>query len=206
MIYNRALASFLVLCSASLSTSLISPPSIRRFQSTSHLGAISKPFRSSDRSWFHVKSASTTSLQMSSAEEIERENAETMSAWLDDMIYSGDMSGFVRRRAADVLCLEFVDYLTKRVSAEKDEDEKAAILEALNLVTSNMDMTDGLGQRSGVAFESRLDQILFAPPGQRKTFLSEIKEDITPGFIEYVQKELKDTSDQGDNFLVATNK
>jgi hypothetical protein len=35
---------------------------------------------------------------------------EEMDVWLQDMMYSGDLLGFVRRRARDVVTLDFVEY------------------------------------------------------------------------------------------------
>jgi len=120
------------------------------------------------------------------------------------MIFSGDMNGYLRRNAADLLCPEFVDFLEKRSAEEKDDEERAAIEQALSLVKAAMDLTDGMGQMSGVAFESRLDKILFAAPSKRKAFIESIADEITPGFVDYVQKELKETADQDSKVVLAS--
>lgn len=143
-------------------------------------------------------------LRMSTVEEIERENAIIMNEWLENMIYSGDMNGYLRRNAADLLCQEFLDFLAKRVASEKDADERAAVQQALSLVKEAMDLTDGMGQMSGVAFENRLDKILFAPPARRKSYIESISDEITPGFVDYIQKELKETSDQDSKVVLAS--
>ena len=127
-----------------------------------------------------------------------------MTEWLESMIFSGDMDGYLRRNAADLLCPEFVEFLTKRSAEEKDEDERAAVEQALSLVKGAMDLTDGMGQMSGVAFENRLDKILFAAPPKRKAYIESIADEITPGFVDYVQKELKETADQDSKVVLAS--
>jgi hypothetical protein len=49
---------------------------------------------------------------------------ETMEEWLDDMIYCGDIEGYIRRRSKDVVTDDFREYLDERLQDCQDEDEK----------------------------------------------------------------------------------
>ena len=103
-----------------------------------------------------------------------------------------------------MICEEFVDFLQKKVEKADDEDEKAAIQEALDMVKAGMDLTGGLGGSTDEIFEKRLDGILFIPPNQRKAHLEEISEDLSLSFIEYVQKEMNEAEDTDTKVVIAT--
>jgi len=156
------------------------------------------------RSYYINKYNFQSSIKMSTQEEIDAENEVIMNGWLEDIIYSGDSIGYLKRRASEMLCREFLDFLTKKANETTDSDEKDAISEVLNIVKSSMDLTDGMGQLSGLAYESRLDQILFTPPNKRKVYLNEISNDLTPAFIDYIQKELKLSNDQDSKVVLAS--
>jgi hypothetical protein len=64
-------------------------------------------------------------------------------------------------------------------------------------------MTDGITD-SGVVFEKRLDKILFAPPNARRDYIKENINDMTLGFIEYVQNELKVMTDADSKVVLAS--
>ena len=79
---------------------------------------------------------------------------EEMEVWLQDMMYSGDLLGFVRRRARDVVTLDFVEYVEERLELCQDEDEKGVLSEIFGLVSDKLKETEGLVD-SGVVFEKR---------------------------------------------------
>ena len=43
---------------------------------------------------------------------------------MDDMIYSGDMEGFLRRHSKDLITPDFKDYIEDIIDNVDDEDEK----------------------------------------------------------------------------------
>lgn len=57
------------------------------------------------------------------------ETDEIMEEWLDDMIYSGDVEGFIRRKTSDVLTENFYNYLEERLTDCHDEDELQVLSE-----------------------------------------------------------------------------
>lgn len=128
---------------------------------------------------------------------------EELENWLDDMIYSGDISGFVRRRSKDLVNDDFLDFVEEKLESCDDEEMKQVLTDISLLISNKLDMTDGL-QDAGVVFEKRLDKILFTPPNQRKTFIEENKLDMTLGFIEYVQNEMKNMSDMDSKVVMAS--
>jgi hypothetical protein len=125
---------------------------------------------------------------------------ETMEEWLDDMIYCGDIEGYIRRRSKDVVTDDFREYLDERLAACHDEDEKQVLSEITVMVGEKLRLSDGLSDSEEV-FESRLDRILFTAPNQRKAFIQENIATMSLGLVEYIQREMKDTSD-GDNKVV----
>eukprot|EP01038_Epipyxis_sp_PR26KG_P004842 gene4842-6787_t len=122
---------------------------------------------------------------------------------LDDMIYSGDMPGFIRRRTQDIVSEDFLEFLQEKLLTCHEEDEKQVLNEIINLVVDKLRETDGLSD-SGIVFESRLDRILFKPPNQRRDYIKENINDMTLGFIEYVQKEMKSMTDIDSKVVLAS--
>ena len=114
------------------------------------------------------------------------------------MIFSGDMIGYVRRNAKSVLTNDFLLFLNEKLenfgNNDEDEDEKNVLVEVIAIINEKLKQTDGLVD-SAVIFESRLDKILFAPPNQRKTYIEENIEDMSVGFVEYIQRELRASPD-----------
>lgn len=215
MIYS--IQSFLLLLATAIYLSSLEKVNAFTFGRTKFLNHALKPKTitpitiTTSKYWLSLKNKnknniqlSSTHLHMSTQAEIDAENEQIMTEWLDDMIYSGDMAGYLKRNENDMLCDEFVDFLTQKSSTVDDDDEKAAIQEALIMVKAGMDMTDGLGGSSGEVFEKRLDGILFIPPNQRKAHLEDIVDDLTISFIEYVQKEMTDSDDTDTKVVIAT--
>ena len=129
---------------------------------------------------------------------------EEMEAWLQDMMYSGDLLGFVRRRARDVVTLDFVEYVEERLELCQDEDEKGVLSEIFGHVSNKLKETEGLVD-SGVVFEKRLDSILFCAPNKRAELIKGIMlEEMSPAFIDYVQGQLKDTTDTDGKVVLAS--
>ena len=123
---------------------------------------------------------------------------EVYEEWLQDMIFSGDLTGYVRRNVKTVVTNDFLLFLKEKVDnygeSEEDQDEKSVVNEIIAVIEEKLRQTDGLVD-SSVIFETRLDKILFAPPNQRKTYIQENLNDMTEGFVEYIQKELRSSPD-----------
>ena len=127
-----------------------------------------------------------------------------MSDWLDDMVFSGDLEGFLMREQNKLLSEDFIDYVDERVEQAEDEDEKGAFQEVLSLLESRRKATDGNAE-SGVAFEARLDKILFTAPNKRLELIKEeLADEITEGFIGYVQDEMKESGDSDAKVVYAS--
>jgi hypothetical protein len=126
-----------------------------------------------------------------------------MTEWLDDMIYSGDIAGFVRRRSKDMLKDEFLTFVEDRIETCDDEDELSVLNEIADIIAGKLDLTDGM-QDAGEVFERRLDKILFVPPAKRRAFIEENVADMTLGFIDYVQGELKGMADTDSKVVMAS--
>lgn len=130
-------------------------------------------------------------------------STEELDSWLEDMIYSGDIDGFIRRRAKDVVTDDFLDFLDSKLESSDDEELQQVIKEIIESIEGRLNMTDGLVD-SGVVFEKRLDKILFTPPNQRKIFIEENKADMTLGFIDYIQSEMKTMEDMDSKVVMAS--
>jgi hypothetical protein len=122
---------------------------------------------------------------------------------LDDMIYSGDMLGFIRKKSKEVVNKDFLSFLENKKSNCHEEDEKQVVEEIIDLISEKLKQTDGLTD-SGVVFENRLDKILFKAPNLRRGFIKENAVEMTDGFIDYVQKELKSNTDIDSKVVLAS--
>jgi len=114
---------------------------------------------------------------------------------LDEMIFSADIEGFIKRKSKELVNDEFLDFLRQKLSASDDDDEKVIITDTIALITERQRLQDGLGDQVNIVFETRLDQILFKSPNMRLKWIEENAEDITPGFVEFVQNELRKNTD-----------
>lgn len=124
------------------------------------------------------------------------------------MIYSGDMSGYIRKNSKDVVDNEFLLFLKEKfeqydLTNADDADEREVIGQIIVMIEDKFRQTDGLVDSTAI-FESRLDKILFAPPNQRKNYIQETVADMTEGFVEYVQKELRSSPDTESKVVLAT--
>ncbi len=128
---------------------------------------------------------------------------EQLEGWLDDMIYSGDIDGYIKRNAKNVMNTDFLEYLTERKEGTNDVDELKVYDEIYNKISTKVLQSDGSSD-SGILFEKRLDSILFTPPNQRKNVIEDNVKDMTPGFIEYVQDELKTSPDKDSKVVLAS--
>lgn len=126
-----------------------------------------------------------------------------MPGWLDDIIYSGDMYGAIQRRAKDVVNDDFLDFLDEKLAKSEDRDMKEVLSHIITLISNKLELNEGLAD-AGEVFEKRLNKILFTAPGKRKEYIESNKQDLSVGFIEYVQKELKATSDIDSKVVIAS--
>ena len=128
---------------------------------------------------------------------------EMMEEWLDDMIYSGDIEGYIRRQAKEVVSADFKEYLDERLASCRDEDEKRVLSEIAQILAVKLAVSEGLID-SDELFASRLDKILFTAPNLRKAYIQNNVEDMSPAFIEYIQKELNSTKDSDNKVVYAS--
>ena len=129
---------------------------------------------------------------------------EEMEDWLQDMMFSGDIQGFARRRKREVISRDFFEYVEERLELTKDEDERGALADVFSVVAEGLKDTEGLTD-SGVVFEKRLDSILFCAPNKRADLIkNQISNDMTPAFIQYVQDELKSMQDIDGKVVLAS--
>lgn len=139
------------------------------------------------------------------AEDEQYYDDETYEEWLQDMIFSGDMIGYVRRNAKAVSTNDFLLFLNEKLENfgenGEDEDERNVLLEVIAIIDEKLKQTDGLVD-SALVFESRLDKILFAPPNQRKTYIEENINDMSVGFVEYIQRELRASADTDSKVIL----
>jgi hypothetical protein len=82
-----------------------------------------------------------------------------MEEWLDDMIYSGDVEGFIRRKTSDVLTENFYNYLEERLTGCHDEDELQVLSEVRAAVFKLMEFPSHIKFAEDFS-ESELDDFL----------------------------------------------
>jgi hypothetical protein len=87
------------------------------------------------------------------------ETDEIMEEWLDDMIYSGDVEGFIRRKTSDVLTENFYNYLEERLTGCHDEDELQVLSEVRAAVFKLMEFPSHIKFAEDFA-ECELDDFL----------------------------------------------
>jgi hypothetical protein len=127
----------------------------------------------------------------------------TYEEWVEDIIYSGDIEGYIRRRSADLLNDDFLGYLEERIEACLDNDEKNVLVDILQVSERMFQESDGLVD-SGVQFEKRLDRILFVAPQRRREAIEQSIDEMTPGFINYIQSEIKSATDSDIKVVLAS--
>lgn len=128
---------------------------------------------------------------------------ETYEEWLDDIIYSGDIEGYIKRKSIDFVNEDFLGYLQERQDACMDNDEKSVIHEIILAIEAQMKQTDGLGD-SDLVYEKKLDQLLFVAPQKRREAVQESLNEMTPGFISYIQSEIKKAEDSDVKVVLAS--
>lgn len=87
------------------------------------------------------------------------ETDEIMEEWLDDMIYSGDVEGFIRRKTPEVLTENFYNYLEERLMGSHDEDELQVLSEVRAAVFKLMEFPSHAKLAEDIA-DSELDDFL----------------------------------------------
>jgi hypothetical protein len=73
---------------------------------------------------------------------------------LDDMIYSGDIEGFLRRNSRDLINEDFLDFLEEKVETLTEEDEKEVVQSIMAMIDEKIRLTDGLSDSVAV-YETR---------------------------------------------------
>lgn len=128
---------------------------------------------------------------------------ETYEEWLDDIIYSGDIEGYIKRKSHDLVNDDFLDFLEERIELCQDSDEKNVLTEVINAIQYRISKSDGLLD-SDLVYERRLDRILFASPQKRRDLITDTVDDMTTGFISYIQDELKAADDTDVKVVLAS--
>eukprot|EP01035_Chromulina_nebulosa_P020381 gene20381-26450_t len=128
---------------------------------------------------------------------------ETYDEWVDDIIYSGDMDGYIKGKAYDFVTEDFLGYLEEKISDSEDSDEVEVLKEITAIVENLLTKSDGLVD-STLDFERRLDRILFVAPQKRRDLIDQNINDYTPGFISFLQEEIKKSSDSDSKVVLAS--
>ena len=79
---------------------------------------------------------------------------------LDEMIYSGDFVGFMRRKSKQIISEDFLDFLQEREKNAEDVDDKNVLMEIITLVNDKLKLSDGMANSESI-FDQRLDKILY---------------------------------------------
>lgn len=122
---------------------------------------------------------------------------------LDEMIYSGDFVGFMRRKAKQIISADFLDFLQEREKSAIDLDDKNVLNEIIGLIQDKLRLSDGMAN-SEFVFDERLDKILYTAPNKRLQYIEDIKEDMTEGFINHVKKLLNTDKDIDSKVVFAS--
>lgn len=128
---------------------------------------------------------------------------ETYEEWLDDIIYSGDIEGYIRRRSKDLVDVDFLEYLEERITMSQDSDEKQVLIDITKVVQDFLRKSDGL-EDSAITFEKRLDRILFCAPANRRAMIVEKIDEMTEGFVDYIQREIQSSDDSDIKVVLAS--
>ena len=126
-----------------------------------------------------------------------------MEEWLEDVIYSGDVRGFIRRRSKDLVSYDFLDFLDSKLESCDDPDLKEVLTDMIEDIEGKLEQNDGLVDAE-LVFENRFNKIIFTPPNLRREYIDQHKKDMTPGFVQYVQNELKIMDDIDSKVVIAT--
>jgi hypothetical protein len=130
-------------------------------------------------------------------------NDDQMEDLLDEMIYSGDFTGFVRRKSNQVLSEEFLEYLQEREKSAEDIETKTVVHEIMNLVSEKIRLSDGM-VNGELIFEERLDKILYTAPNKRLQYIEENISDMTDGFIAHIKKQMTNDKDIDNKVVFAS--
>ena len=128
---------------------------------------------------------------------------EAVEVWLDSMMYSGDLNGYIRKNIKTILNDNFIGFVEEKLEETEDEDEKLVMKQIVTVLDAKLAKVDSEAD-GGVAYTKRLDKILFVRPNQRRVHIEETKDDISAGFVEYVQQELRATEDLDSKVVLAT--
>lgn len=122
---------------------------------------------------------------------------------LDEMIYSGDFIGFMRRKSKQIISIDFLDFLRERERNADDSDDKNVLNEIILLVNDKLKLSDGLSNSESV-FDQRLDAILYTAPNKRLDYIETHKDDMTEGFVTHVRKLLNSEKDIDNKVVFAS--
>lgn len=126
-----------------------------------------------------------------------------MTDCLDDIIFGGDIQGAIQRRAKDALTDDFLDFVEEQIQTSQDADMKLILTEISSIINSKLELNEGMAD-AGEVFEKRLNKILFTAPAKRKDFIEANRQEMTVGFIDYVQKEMKAADDMDSKVVIAS--
>lgn len=126
-----------------------------------------------------------------------------MERLLEDVLYSGDVEAVYRRNSRTFLHQKFYSFLKEKLNSFDDDDERTIVQNVLGMIESQIQLSDGMGQDSDLLYERRLDKIVFANPSERSQVLKELQDDLSPGFISFLQSEMKSSKDLDVKVVIA---
>ena len=147
-----------------------------------------------------INSRTATLLSMSTRIEEDDEYEEL----LEEMIYSGDFTAFIRKKSKDIITTDFLDFLQEREKSAEDIDDKTVLSEIINIINNKIRLSDGMGGNVESIFEARLDKILYTAPNKRQLYIEENIEDMTDGFIDHVKRQMSTDKDIDNKVVFAS--
>ena len=122
---------------------------------------------------------------------------------LEEMIYSGDFEGFIRRKSTKILNDDFLSYVNERVDVADDDDEMQTLQSISDLVSTKIKLSDGI-ENVELVFEERLSKILYTAPNRRRQYIEGSISDMSEGFISHIKKQLSSDKDVDNKVVFAS--
>lgn len=122
---------------------------------------------------------------------------------LDEMLYSGDVEGCIRKRVKYLMNDNFLGFVEEKMEKSEDEDEKIVMKEIITNIEERITAAGGLSDSTS-DFEKRLDKILFTPPNKRRQYIEEISGELSPAFLDYVKTQMQQAEDPDVKIVMAT--
>lgn len=122
---------------------------------------------------------------------------------LEEMIYSGDFTGFIRKKVDAVVNDDFLEYLKEKEKVAEDDDDKVVLNEIVNLISEKIRLSDG-ASNAELIFEQRLDKLLYTAPNRRSQYIKDNLADMTDGFITHIKRQMNVDRDVDNKVVFAS--